>query len=307
MGKVAFVFAGQGAQYPGMGKELYAVSPAAKGMMDQAEALRPGTMNRCFYGTVEELAVTVHTQPCLFTVDLMCAAALAEKGFMPDVCAGFSLGEVAAAAFCNMLSFNKSFAFIQERARLMQACAEAAPGFMAAVLRLPKEQVTALCSQFEQVYPVNMNAPGQIVVSGSLMQRDAFLQAVAAKGGRTMPLKVGGAFHSPLMKDAAERLLDWLNAADIQPPSLPVYANSTAKPYKGHVAELLARQVDHPVLWEETICHMATAHVDTFVELGPGTVLSGLIKKILPEARTSHVEDAESLKQAIAMLEGRSA
>ena len=307
MGKIAFVFAGQGAQYPGMGKELYEVSPAAQKIMDQAERLRPGTMDQCFLGSVEDLAVTANTQPCLFTVDVMCAAALLEKGILPDLCAGFSLGEVAAASFTGVFHFETSFAFIQERARLMQACADAVPGFMAAVLRLSNEMVITLCEKFEQVYPVNFNAPGQVVVSGAVSQKEAFMQAVSEQGGRAMPLKVGGAFHSPLMHDAAQALDGWLKNTMPHLSSVPLYANRTAKPYGADAAKLLCEQVDHPVLWEQSIRNMRDAGADLFVELGPGTVLTGLIKKIIPDAVVCHVENAASLNEAVAIIEGRNA
>lgn len=304
MDQVAFVFAGQGAQYPGMGRELYEASPAAQGVMDRAEAARPGTKAQCFGASPQELALTVNTQPCLFTVDLMCAAALGEQGVAPALCAGFSLGEVAAAAFTGMLDFPAAFAFVQERSGAMHACAQAAPGFMAAVLRLAPERVKALCGGLEAVYPVNFNGPGQVVVSGALAQKDAFLQAVAEQGGRAVPLAVSGAFHSPFMAEAAQHLLQWLGEAGVKPPALPLYANSTARPYEGDCAALLARQVDHPVLWEDTVRHMARAGAQTFVELGPGTVLSGLIRKILPQAKVLHVQDQASLAQTVKVLKG---
>ena len=307
VGKIAFVFAGQGAQYPGMGRELYEASPAAHRIFDQAEVLRPGTLRQCFEGSAEELTVTENTQPCLFAVDLACAAALEEKGIRPQMCAGFSLGEVAAVTFAKVLSFEKSFAFIQERASRMQACADAQPGFMAAVLRLQSEQVITLCRQFVNVYPVNFNAPGQVVVSGAATQKDAFLQAVTNQGGRALPLKVGGAFHSPLMTDAAAKLNAWLQDSGLNAPQIPLYANRTALPYNGDAVSLLSGQVDHPVLWEQTVRNMAADGADLFVELGPGTVLTNLIRKILPEAAVCHVENAASLMEALALLEGRSA
>jgi len=309
MGKIAFVFAGQGAQAPGMGRELYASSPGARRVLDQAEALRPGTLRQCFEGSPQELVVTENTQPCLFAVELACAAAALEAGARPRLCAGFSLGEAAAAAFCGMLPEGRAFAFVLERAAAMQACAQKHPGFMAAVVRLEVEQVVALCRGFEDIYPGNFNAPGQVVVSGAASGRDAFFQAVAAAGGRAIPLKVRGAFHSPLMGEAAQRLLVWLRGEALQAPSMPLYANRTALPYgEGEdAAQLLAQQVDHPVLWEKTVRAMGAAGADLFVELGPGGVLSGLIRKILPEARVCRVEDAKSLREAAALWEGRSA
>jgi [acyl-carrier-protein] S-malonyltransferase len=305
VGKIAFVFAGQGAQYPGMGKELYQASPAARNIFDQAEAIRPGTLRMCFDGSTEELAVTENTQPCLFAVDLACAAAAVEKGIVPDMCAGFSLGETAAVAFTGMLPFNKTSAFVSQRAILMQACVKAQPGFMAAVLRLESEQVVSLCQQFDKVYPVNFNAPGQVVVSGAAEQKETFLQAVTNQGGRAMVLKVGGAFHSPFMADAAQKLHTWLQDSGLNMPKIPLYANSAALPYKGDIVSLLSGQVDHPVLWEQTVRNMAADGADLFVELGPGTVLSGLIRKILPDATVCHVENTLSLMEAAAIWEGR--
>jgi [acyl-carrier-protein] S-malonyltransferase len=307
VGKIAFVFAGQGAQYPGMGKELYEASPAARKIFDRTEAIRPGTMRQCFEGSAEELAVTENTQPCLFAMDSACAAAAVEKGIVPDMCAGFSLGETAAVAFTRMLPFEKVFAFVQVRAAQMQACAEAHPGFMAAVLRLESGQVVSLCQQFEQVYPVNFNAPGQVVVSGAAAQKDSCLQAVLNQGGRAMLLKVGGAFHSPFMSDAAQKLQTWLQNSGLNMPEIPLYANRTALPYNEDIVSLLSGQVDHPVLWEQTVRNMASKGADLFVELGPGTVLSGLIRKILPDAGVCHVENTASLLEAAAILEGRNA
>jgi [acyl-carrier-protein] S-malonyltransferase len=307
VGKIAFVFAGQGAQYPGMGKELYEASPAARSIFDQAEAVRPGTLRQCFEGSAEELAVTENTQPCLFAVDLACAAAAVEKGIVPGMCAGFSLGETAAAAFTHMLPFHQAFAFVLERAKQMQACADAAPGFMAAVLRLESEQVISLCQQFVKVYPVNFNAPGQVVVSGAAAQKDDFLKAVTGLGGRAMVLKVGGAFHSPFMSGAAQKLNDWLQNSGLTFPEIPLYANRTAFPYSGDIVALLSSQADHPVLWEQTVRNIAADGADLFVELGPGTVLSGLIRKILPDATVCHVENTLSLMEAATILEGRNA
>ena len=305
MGKIAFLFAGQGAQCPGMGRELYENSSAARQVFDQLEALRPGTLKQCFEGSPEELAKTINTQPCLFAVDLAAARAAQEKGIQPLLCAGFSLGETVASAFAGMLSLEKAFAFVMRRAEWMQECAEHNPGFMAAVLRLDREQVISLCKESSNIYPVNFNAPGQVAVAGEVSQKESFLQAVSEHGGRALPLKVSGGFHSPLMAEAAVKLAGWLQSEQLAVPSLPVYANRTGKPYDSDRAALLSSQVDHPVLWEETIRNMTSDGADLFVELGPGTVLSGLVGKILPGVAVCHVEDIKSLTEAVTFTQGR--
>lgn len=304
MGKIAFLFAGQGAQYPGMGKSLYDISPAAKQIFDQADQLRPGTISQCFEGPEAVLLQTANTQPCLFTMDLACAKAAQVMGIQPDMCAGFSLGEVAAAAFCGLYSFDTAFAFVKRRGELMQACAEAVPGCMTAVLRLTTEQVLALCNRFLKVYPVNFNCPGQIVVSGPMAEMEAFEQAVIAEKGRAVRLKVSGGFHSPMMAPAARELAAWLENVSMSSPAIPLYANKTALPYGENAPFLLSSQVESPVLWEDTILNMLRDGATTFVEVGPGAVLTGLVRKIAPNVAVCHVEDEKSLESAVSMFEG---
>ena len=195
MGKIAFVFAGQGAQYTGMGKELYESSPAARKVFDLADAIRPGTSNQCFSASKEELSRTLNTQPCLFAVDAACAAALTEKGIYADSAAGFSLGELAAAQFAGIASFEEMFRLVIKRAQYMDdACASSDPTAMAAILRLTAEQVEGICREFDSVYPVNYNSPGQTVVSGDARQIDLLTARVAELKGRAMKLPVSGAF-----------------------------------------------------------------------------------------------------------------
>lgn len=299
MGKVAFVFAGQGAQYPGMGRELCEASPAAARIFQMAEAVRPGTSAQCFDGTEEELAETRNTQPCMYTVELAVAAALSEAGIKADVLAGFSLGELAALACSGAISFEDGLRLVTRRGELMQQAAEAQESAMVAVVKLDAAQVEALCAAHKQVYPVNYNCPGQISVSGAKEEMEAFKAEVKAAGGRAIPLRVKGGFHSPFMAQAAAGFAADLAAIDFQAPVLTLYSDCTGLPYEGDAAALLQKQIVSPVRWQAIVEHMADQGVDTFVELGPGTTLSGLINKTLSGVRTLHVEDAASLGETV--------
>lgn len=302
MGKTAFVFSGQGAQYPGMGQSLCEASPAAKAVFELADELRPGTSRQCFSGTAEELSVTRNTQPCLYCVDLAAARALEEKGVYADFAAGFSLGEVAAAAFAGVFSDRDGFDFVCRRAGAMQKAAEDNPGGMTAVLKLSNEKVEELCKRFSNVWPVNYNCPGQLVVAGEAGQLREFEALVKAEGGRAAPLAVSGGFHSPFMESAARELEAVLENIELHRPRLPLYANYTALPYGDDAKELLTMQVMNPVRWQETIERLAGEGVDTFFECGPGKTLCGLIKKTVKTARVFQVQDEETLNAALGGL-----
>lgn len=299
MGKIAFVFAGQGAQYPGMGQSLYQCSPAARTVFDLAEELRPGTREQCFSGTAELLSTTINTQPCLYCVDLAAAKALEEKGVHADFAAGFSLGEIPALAFGGILKERDGFSFVCKRAQAMQQAAEENPGAMAAVLKLSHQQVEELCGQFSKVWPVNYNCPGQLVVAGESAQLAEFQLKVKDAGGRAAPLAVSGGFHSPFMESAAIQLEKVLGETSFAPGRLPVYANYTAQPYGEDPARWLVNQVKSPVRWQETVEALILQGVDTFIECGPGKTLCGLIKKTDKTVRALPVQDEESLKAAL--------
>lgn len=299
MAAVAFVFAGQGAQYPGMGRSLCEASPAAQAVFDLADSIRPGTAAQCFNGTQETLSQTVNTQPCVYCVDLAAAQALRQAGIVPAAVAGFSLGEVAALTFAGAFSQEDGFRFVCERAICMQQAAQQRESGMAAVLRLNAEAVEQLCKRFEAVYPVNYNCPGQTVAALAKEQLPAFTAAVQAAGGRAAVLAVSGGFHSPFMAQAAAELLPVLERYSVNRPQMPVYANSTARPYPQALRETLAAQVDHPVLWQKTVEAMISDGIGTFIEVGPGKTLCGLIKKISPAARVFHVEDRAGLEEVI--------
>lgn len=298
MGKVAFVFAGQGAQFPGMGRELYESSPAARAVFDRAEAMRPGTREMCFSGPAEALAQTVNTQPCLFAMDYACAEAAREAGVSPDCLAGFSLGEVAAMAFAGVMDFEAAFRFVVKRAEEMQTCAQKHPGAMGAVLRLAPKQVEDICLEFPaSAFPVNYNCPGQTVVACAVDVYDALAARVSEARGRMVRLNVSGAFHTPWMSEATKALQEYLADKTLQAPCLPLYANATARPYANDAAELLSRQVSMPVRWQESVERMAETGVDTFVEVGAGKTLSGLIRKTVSGARVLNVEKPEDLEK----------
>ena len=302
MGKIAFVFAGQGAQYSGMGQSLCEASPAAKAVFDVADKLRPGTSQQCFTGTAEELSITKNTQPCLYCVDLAAAKALEEAGVYPDYVAGFSLGEIAALAYAGVFTEEQGFSFVCKRAQAMQKAGEENPGAMAAVLKLKNEQVEELCAGFEKVWPVNYNCPGQLVCAGEKSQIEEFCQKVGEAGGKAVPLAVSGGFHSPFMESASQTLQEELGAMELSEAKVPVYANFTARPYDETAKELLTQQVKNPVRWQETVEALHSLGVDTFIECGPGKTLCGLIRKTVKGVKTLNVQDRESLQAALEAL-----
>lgn len=298
MGKTAFVFSGQGAQFPGMGRFLYESSPAAKEVFDMAESQSPGLLKLCFESEPERLTQTVNAQPALFATDLAYAQALREAGVKADMAAGFSLGEIPAAAFAGLFSASDAFGVVLERAALMQTASEENPGAMAAVLGLPSAEVEALCAELGAVWPVNYNGGGQIVCAGKSELIPALITEAKARGGRGIKLAVSGAFHSPFMGSASEKLLEKLKKIKFNQPLIPLYANLDARPYTvERGAATMAAQVKSPVRWEEIVLAMSEAGADTFIECGPGKVLCGLITKILPSARVYSIKDAEDLRR----------
>ena len=280
MGRIAFVFSGQGDQYPGMGKELCDAYGAAADVFQMCEAIRPGTVRQCFEGTAEELKETKNTQPCLFAMELAAAEVLMDKGIMPNAVAGFSLGEVVAATVAGVFDRETGFKLVCKRGELMQAEAEKYDTAMAAVVKLTAQQVNEIAEKYSDIYPVNFNCPGNITVSGLAEQMTAFSTDVKATGGRALPLKVKGAFHSPFMAEAATALGAELEKVKLCRPGFPMYSNVTAQPYSGDPAALLAEQIKSPVQWESIIRNMIVSGIDTFIEIGPGKTLTNMIKKI---------------------------
>lgn len=304
MAGVAILFAGQGAQHEGMGRDLAAAEPAARAVFEACDRVRPGTSAQCFEGALEELSKTENTQPCMWAVDLACARALQARGVQAACVAGFSLGELAALAFAGVMSDEDAFKVVCRRSELMQkACAEN-PGGMVAVLKLEPARVEELAAQ-AGAWPVNYNSPAQTVCAGTAEAVERLAGLVKEAGGRAMPLKVSGAFHSPLMASAGAGLSEALAEVPFAEASVPVWANATALPYPadaGEARELLAAQVSHPVRWCQTLQAMAAQGIDTFIEVGPGKVLTGLVKRTLPEARALSCETPEDLAAACAAL-----
>ncbi|HIZ19974.1 MAG TPA: ACP S-malonyltransferase [Firmicutes bacterium] len=291
MGRIAFLFSGQGDQYPGMGKALADSYPAAASVYRMCDGIRPGTSSQCFEGTEEELKETKNTQPCLFAIELAAAAVLMEKGIRPDAVAGFSLGEVTAATAAGIFDRETGFRLVCRRGELMQQEAEKFDTAMAAVVKLTPEQVQEVCSRYPEVYPVNFNCPGQITVSGLASQMPAFFAEVKAAGGKAIPLKVKGAFHSPFMKEAASAFSEELAKSDIRRGTIPLYSNMTAEPYTEDIAGLLSQQICSPVQWEKLIRGMIASGMETFVEIGPGRTLTNMMKKIDPAVKALTVTE----------------
>jgi [acyl-carrier-protein] S-malonyltransferase len=307
----AFIFPGQGSQVVGMGRELYEQSPAARMVFEQADAALGFALSRlCFEGPEEQLTATENAQPALLATAVATLAALAETtDVAPFVAerarfvAGHSLGEYTALVAAGALDLPTAVRLVRRRGELM---AQAGAGTMAAVIGLDEARLEAACraaSAHDAVAVIaNYNAPGQLVISGAA---DAVARAgeLAKQAGakRVIPLRVSAAFHSPLMQDAASGLLPALVAAELRDALVPVVANVTAEPIQAASAlrAELEQQVTAPVRWIATVEHMAAAGVETFVEIGPGTVLAGLVRRIAPNRRTVNIGDFESVTRGL--------
>ena len=300
MGKIALVFSGQGAQYTGMGQSFYETSPAAKTVFDRLDALRPGTSRQCFTADKETLSVTVNTQPCVFAANLAAAAAVAEAGVKADYLAGFSLGEVSALAFGGYLTTEQAFQYVCRRGEEMDKAAKAQAGAMFAVMAKDLAALEALCASLPGIYPVNYNGPGQTVVSCRAEQADAFAAAAKAAGLRAMKLAVSGGFHSPMMASATEVLAAEFAGLTLAEPTIPVIANCNARSYE--TASQMFLQIHSPVLWQSSVEYLIAQGVTTFIEVGVGKTLTGLVSKISKEVTALTAENQEGLQHMLEVL-----
>jgi len=309
MGKVAFLFSGQGAQYVGMGKQIAENYKASREIFQKAsEALGFDVAKMVFESDDETLKITENTQPTILTTSIACLQPLIEAGIKVDATAGLSLGEYSSHVYSGTMAFEDAVALVRKRGKFMQEAVPVGVGTMAAILGLEDEAVRECCklaSADGVVEPANFNCPGQIVIAGEVKAVEKAVELAKEKGAkRAMLLPVSAPFHCSMLKPAGDKLAAELEKISLNDFKIPVVANVTAEYIldKSKVKDLLVRQVSSPVLFRASIEKMLGDGVDTFVEIGPGKVLSGFVKKISKEAKTLNVEDMDSLSNTLKEL-----
>jgi [acyl-carrier-protein] S-malonyltransferase len=309
MGKLAFLFPGQASQYPGMGKELADTYPAAKGVFDEADAALGFSLSEiCFSGSEEALKLTVNTQPAILAVSVAAYRVLAEKGVRPDFVAGHSLGEYSALVAAGSLDFADAVRLVRRRGEYMQTAVPDGVGAMAAILGLAPAQVTEICRKAadgQVVSAANLNSPEQTVISGNAEAVKRAVEMASAGGAkRAVMLPVSAPFHSALMAPAAQRLEVDLKAVAFHALRVPLVSNADAEIISSgeEARESLIRQVTLPVRWEESVRELVEQGVNTFVEVGPSRVLTGLLRQIDRSVHVFNVEDEKSLHSTLEKL-----
>jgi [acyl-carrier-protein] S-malonyltransferase len=304
MKSIAFIFPGQGSQYVGMGKEFFENFREAREVFQEADdVLHFSISSLCFHGPEEALKLTENTQPAVLTTSIAVLRVVqAEKGIVPRLTAGHSLGEYSALVVSGALAFADAVQIVRLRGRFMQEAVPVGEGAMAAILGMERGQVEKLCkeaAQGEVLTPANFNCAGQIVISGHAKAVERAMERVKQEGKKAVPLPVSAPFHSPLMKPAGERLEKALEEIPIQDLKIPVVTNVEAdiNQSKERVKELLVTQVWSPVRWEESMQKITGDGIEQTLEIGPGKVLSGLMKRINPKVETKNIEDIQTLKK----------
>jgi len=310
-GKVAYVFPGQGSQWVGMGRNLYDNFDSAKAVFDRADQALGFPLSRlCFEGPEDELRQTINAQPAIVVVSFACfealKAAISSNGIRPPVfVAGHSLGEYTALATTRVLDFADTVYLTRERGRLMHEAGINRPGGMVAIIGLDEASLREVCSETD-THIANINCPGQLVISGVKENLALATDLAKSRGAhRTIPLQVSGAFHTPLMQPAFDGMSEIIASLSFRDPLIPIIANTTAQPIATAelVKEELLRQMCNCIQWQRSIEYMINEGVSTFIEVGPGKVLSGLIKRINKNVRTVNIGDAEAIKNVVFLKE----